>query len=75
MRVVKKDGDDIVVETTGAGKLRPGDYEAVDLRLIEAVYQKLAPLKPNVDELPKKDDIQKKADPLPKKDEIIWKKP
>ena len=63
MRIVKRQGDDIVVETTGAGKLRPSDYEAVDRRLIEAVYKKLAPKKPDVDEPPHVDEPPKYEPP------------
>jgi hypothetical protein len=66
MRVVKVQGDAIVVETTGAGKLRPADFEAVDLRLIEAVDKKLAPSKPGIDDPPKKNP-ERKEDVLPKK--------
>ena len=58
-----------MVETTGAGKLRPSDFEAVDLRLIEAVNKKLTPNKPDVDELPSKADTKPKINPLPKKKE------
>jgi von Willebrand factor type A domain len=64
-RIVKQQGDVVVVETTGAGKLRPSDFEAVDLLLIEAVHKKLAP-KPEAAALPKKKEI----DALPKKPEL-----
>ncbi|MEA2462813.1 MAG: hypothetical protein QOJ98_560 [Acidobacteriota bacterium] len=67
MRIVKRDGDDIVVETTGAGKLEPSDFEAVDLRLIEAVYKRLAPMKADVEEPPKKSDPMPVLKKLPKK--------
>jgi hypothetical protein len=88
MRIVKQQGDGVVVETTGAGKLRPGDFEAVDLLLIEAVAKKLAPKKPEADTLAKKqeneavpkkpgiDTLPKKPkiDTLPKKDPVRKKK-
>ena len=64
-RIVKQQGDDVVVETTGAGKLRPSDFEAVDLLLMEALHNKLTP-KPEVEALPKKKEIEA----LPKKPEI-----
>lgn len=67
MRVVKQQGDNVVVETTGAGKLLPSDFAAVDLRLIEAVNKKLTPSQPDVDELPKKADTKQKVSPLPEK--------
>jgi len=77
-RIVKQQGDDVVVETTGAGKLRPSDFEAVDLLLIEALHKKLAPKpeaeappkKKEIDALPKKPEIQ----PLPKKNDPVRKK-
>jgi len=79
MRIVKQQGDDIVVETTGAGNLRPTDYEAVDLLLIDAVLKKLAPKTEEVDASaqtpalqapPKKPTVEalpkKKVEPRPK---------
>jgi DNA-binding NtrC family response regulator len=71
MRIVKQQGNAVVVETTGAGGLRPSDLDAVDLRLIEAVHKKLAPKTPEVDDLPKKDDTKQKIDELPKKKDPI----
>lgn len=76
-RIVKQQGDDVVIETTGAGKLRPSDYEAVDLLLIEALLKKLAP-KPEADALPKKKEIDappKKPgiEGLPKKKDPVRK--
>lgn len=72
MRIVKRQGDDVVVETTGAGKLQPSDFEAVDLRLIEAVYKTIAPKKPDVVEPAQTPDIDK---PPNKEDPIQEKKP
>jgi hypothetical protein len=68
MRIVKQLGDDVVVETTGAGKLQPSDFDVVDLRLIEALNKKLAPVKPRTDDPPKKTPTKVKTDVLPKKD-------
>lgn len=72
-RIVKQQGDDVVVETTGAGKLRPSDFEAVDLLLIEALHNKLAP-KSEAEALPKKKESappkKPEIDALPKKPEI-----
>ena len=42
-RIVKQQGDDVVVETTGAGKLRRKDFELVDQDLIAAVRGRLGP--------------------------------
>lgn len=74
MRIVKRQGDEIVVDTTGAGKLRPSDFEAVDLRLIEAVHKRLSPKEPEVEEPPQKNEPpeirkmpKKNAPRLPKK--------
>jgi hypothetical protein len=74
MRIVKRQGDDVVVETSGAGKLQPNDFEAVDLRLIEAVYKKIAPKKPDVDEPPKKEDAVEEKKMPPNKDTLFLKK-
>lgn len=75
MRIVKRQGDDVVVETTGAGKLQPNDFEAVDLRLIEAVYLKLAPKKPDVADLPKQENaIPEKKTPIEKGTVIVKRK-
>ncbi len=74
MRIVKQQGDGVVVETTGAGKLRPRDFEAVDLLLIEAVAKKLAPKKPEADALAKNKGTEvmpkKNSEAVPKKPEI-----
>lgn len=43
-RIVKEQGNDVVVETGGAGKLPLGDFEAVDQDLIAAVRGKLQPI-------------------------------
>jgi len=89
MRIVKRQDDEVVVETTGAGKLRPSDFEAVDLLLIEAVYKKIAPKKPEVDALPTKPKVdalpekpkvkplptKPKGEPLPKKPDPMRKPP
>lgn len=40
-RIVKQQGDDVVVETTGAGKLRRKDPEFIDQDLIAAVHGRL----------------------------------
>jgi Mg-chelatase subunit ChlD len=61
-RVVKQEGDDVVVETTGAGRFRPDDFEPVDQDLIAAVLARLEPQKP--------EDAFEKW----KKDPTIWKK-
>ncbi len=45
-RIVKQEGDHVVVETTDAGKLRRGDFEPIDQDLIAAVHAKLEPQKP-----------------------------
>jgi hypothetical protein len=77
-RIVKQQGDDVVVETTGAGKLRPSDLEAVDLLLMDTLYKKLVPTpeptappaEKEIDALPKKPDLlglPKKKDPVRKK--------
>jgi von Willebrand factor type A domain len=42
-RIVKRQNDVVVVETSGAGKLTLADFEAVDQELIEAVRGKLQP--------------------------------
>lgn len=78
-RIVKQQGDCVVVETSGAGKLRPGDLEAVDLLLIEAVDKKLAPKKPEAGALSKKKKIETlpkkpEIETLPKKDDTVRKK-
>jgi hypothetical protein len=45
-RIVKQQDDDVVVETSGAGKLPLRDFDAVDQALIEAVQRKLQPSRP-----------------------------
>lgn len=45
-RIVKQQGDDVVVETTDAGKFRRDDFESIDQDLIAAVHGKLEPQKP-----------------------------
>lgn len=45
-RIVKDRGDDVVVETTGAGKLRPYDLEAADDALAAEVHELLGLKKP-----------------------------
>jgi hypothetical protein len=45
-RIVKQQGDYVVVETTGAGKLRRDDFAPIDQDLIAAVQGKLEPQKP-----------------------------
>lgn len=42
-RVVKRLGDDVVVETTAAGGMRHADFAAIDHDLMAAVYAKLDP--------------------------------
>lgn len=74
MRIVKRQGDDVVVETTGAGKLRPSDFEAVDLRLLEAVHKKLVPKQLVIDAPAIKNDPIEEWKPLPKKAPPIMKK-
>lgn len=76
-RIVKNEGDDVVVETTGAGKLRPHDFETVDEALAAEVYKILGLKKPEEgaeEELPlelllkkeskdgRKDDLSPKRD-------------
>lgn len=48
-RIVKDRGKDVVVETTGAGKLRPHDLEAVDDALAAEVHKLLGLKKPEQD--------------------------
>jgi Mg-chelatase subunit ChlD len=61
-RIVKQQGDQVVVETTGAGKFRLDDFEPVDRDLIAAVLAKLEPQKPE------------DAFEIWKKNPTIWKK-
>ena len=42
-RIVKQEGDHVVVETTGAGKLPLGAFDGVDQNLIDAVRGRLKP--------------------------------
>jgi hypothetical protein len=42
-RIVKQQGDDVVVETAGAGKLRREDFNPIDQDLIAAVRGRLKP--------------------------------
>jgi len=46
-RIVKQQGDSVVVETTGTGKFRPGDFERIDQDLIAAVNLKLKSQEPD----------------------------
>ncbi len=45
-RIIKQQGDEVVVETTGAGKLRREEFDPTDQRLIAAVLGKLQPRGP-----------------------------
>jgi hypothetical protein len=45
-RVVKQQGDHVVVETTGAGNLRRNDFDLVDQDLLTAVHGRLEPQTP-----------------------------
>jgi len=44
-RIVRQQGEHVVVETTSAGKLRQNDCERIDQDLIAAVHRKLEPKK------------------------------
>jgi hypothetical protein len=52
-RIVKKNGDELVVETSGAGKGEWGGLDVVDRALIAAVRSKLAPVEMPVAQNPR----------------------
>jgi hypothetical protein len=86
-RIVKQQGDHVVVETTGAGQLRGADFEPIDQALIAAVRDKLGPRGPEPQETELQEtelqetesletEPQKPEDAFEiwKKDPTIWKK-
>jgi hypothetical protein len=81
-RIVKSQGDDVVVETSGAGKLPLADFEAVDQDLIEAVLGKLQPFEePEKTEKTEEsgktktsEESEEDAFEMWKKDPTVWKK-
>jgi hypothetical protein len=79
-RIVKQQGDDVVVETTGAGKFRRQDFDPTDQNLIAAVLGKLQPRGVEPAELePQEPELQapETEEPAPEKPEDafeMWKK-
>jgi von Willebrand factor type A domain len=71
-RIVKQQDGDVVVETTGAGKLPLGAYERVDRELIDAVQGKLKPVGPPEEDT--KEDAKEDAAETWKKDPALRKK-
>lgn len=72
-RIVKQEGDEVVVESTGAGKGGGEKLDDVDRALIDAVRSRLAPLEPvepraepqNPHSTPEPNLLPKSADPKP----------
>jgi len=75
-RVVKQQGDDVVVETGGAGKLPLSDFRAVDEELIAAVLSKLPPAEQTaqIEKTEKVEEAEEDAFEMWKKDPTAWKK-